>query len=204
MNGLERIISAITGDAKKEAEKIVSDALREAESIKSKKISEAKSECEPMKNAARKKADSALQSAEAACEASIKRSVLAAKAEVADECISRALSGFAAADNEKYFGIIYSLISKYAHGEEGEIVLCKKDINRLPADFNEHVNRAAKGNGGRLTVSGDVTDADGGFILRYGEIDENCTFRALADEKMSEIKDELYKMADDIIKKERR
>ena len=204
MNGLEGIISAITADAQNEAEKIVSDALREAEDIKSKKLSEARSECEPMRNAARKKAELTLQSAEAACEAHIKRCVLAAKAQVADECISRALSAFAAADSEKYFGIIYSLISKYAHSDEGEIVLCKKDESRLPMDFNECVDRAAKEKGGRLTLSGDVIDADGGFILRYGEIDENCTFRALADEKMSEIKDELFKMADDTIKKERR
>ena len=47
---------------------------------------------------------------------------------------------------------------------------------------------------GKLKVSSEPKNIDGGFILAYGDIEINCSFDALISEKIDVIKDTLNKI----------
>ena len=66
--------------------------------------------------------------------------------------------------------------------------MSEKDINNMPDKFVENIN--SKLENASLTLS-KGTGIDKGFILKYGGIEENCTFDALIEEKRDLIKDKL-------------
>ena len=50
----------------------------------------------------------------------------------------------------------------------------------------------AAGKGGSLTLSKEQRTLDGGFILIYGGIEENCTIRALFDARRETLQDQVH------------
>ena len=71
----------------------------------------------------------------------------------------------------------------------GVLLLNKKDLDRIPSDFGEKVNQVATKKGGMIDISQDTVDIDGGFILKYGNIEINSSFEALFDENKEELTD---------------
>ncbi|MBR1773727.1 MAG: hypothetical protein IJ749_07480 [Eubacterium sp.] len=59
----------------------------------------------------------------------------------------------------------------------------------MPSDFSEKVNQVATKKGGMIDISQDTVDIDGGFILKYGNIEINSSFDALFDENKEELTD---------------
>ena len=78
-----------------------------------------------------------------------------------------------ALDDKAYFALLGKMVEKYAPEKSGKLLLSAKDLARMPADFAE----AAKKRG--LTVSDETRAIDGGFVLDYDGIEENCSFEAL-------------------------
>ena len=74
-----------------------------------------------------------------------------------------------------YFDMILKLAVKSAQPGEGELLLSKKDLERLPEGFEDRLNASLKDKGAVLHISGDTRDIDGGFVLTYGGIEENCS-----------------------------
>ena len=93
---------------------------------------------------------------------------------------------------DEYFEAVYSLIVKYSENRKNGVILFnEKDLKRLPNNFEDKLRSA----GCDVTISKDANDAiDSGFILTYGDIEENCTFGALADEKRDILKEKIYKI----------
>ena len=52
------------------------------------------------------------------------------------------------------------------------MLLCERDLRRMPADFIDKLGYGVK-------VSPVPAPIEDGFILKYGEIEINCTFQAL-------------------------
>ena len=52
----------------------------------------------------------------------------------------------------------------------------------------------AEKKGGALEFSGEVRNIDGGFILVYGGIEENCSIDAVFAEKRDELLDQVRKI----------
>ena len=84
------------------------------------------------------------------------------------------------------------LAKKSALPKEGQIHFSRKDLLRLPAGFEAALNDALKETGGILHISDIPKDLDGGFILSYGGIEENCSFDALFDSERDALKDLVY------------
>ena len=64
----------------------------------------------------------------------------------------------------------------------------------LPKGFEDTLNQALAEKGGRLTVSGQAAAIDGGFILSYGGIEENCSFEALFDSAKETLQDKVQEL----------
>ena len=72
------------------------------------------------------------------------------------------------------------MAKKYSHNAAGKILFSAADRRRLPEDFDNKLKIAlSEKPEAILTLSEDVTDLNGGFLLIYGDIEENCSFDAL-------------------------
>ena len=70
----------------------------------------------------------------------------------------------------------------------------KKDLERMPAGFREEIKSLAQKKGGVLEISGETRNIDGGFILIYGGIEENCSIDAMFAGKRDELLDQVRKI----------
>ena len=66
-------------------------------------------------------------------------------------------------------------------------------MERMPNDFMEKVNESLSEKNASVILAQRPYDIKSGCVIAYGEIEENCTFDALIEEKKDKIKDRLYK-----------
>ncbi len=191
MNGLEEILLKIEQDGNARAEEIIKAAKLEAEEKKEHAKKEAELDAAKIISEAEKKAEIISESGKSGAEAYIKRAVLSAKSEIIDSAVTYAQNEII--NSDKYFDMLFMLIIKNAHNEQGILQLNERDKKNMPKDFLQKVN-AALPEGGSLTVSEKTSDINGGCIIAYGGIEENCAVSELIAEKSDIIKDKLYQI----------
>jgi len=86
------------------------------------------------------------------------------------------------------------MLNRFALAQDGDIYFSGRDLDRMPAGFAEEISKIAEGKGGKLTLSEETRVLDGGFVLAYGGIEENCSFKALFDSKEDAFKDQVQKI----------
>ena len=123
-----------------------------------------------------------------------KQAVLAAKQEVIGGVLEKAYDAVMNLDDEKYFEMLEKLLEKHALAEEGVICFSEQDLERMPQGFPEKIRNIAASKGGSLTLSEKPEKMDGGFLLVYGGIEENCTIRAVFDSKREELSDQVNRL----------
>lgn len=192
MSGLDKMKAQIIAEAQENAKEILAQAHAQADSI----IGEAKAQAE-------KDARKIVAQAEARAEDSVKRlasssdmrkrkAVLEAKQEVISEVLEDVYKAVGELDDAAYFAMLEKVLEKYVLPEEGTICFTEKDRKRMPQGYMEKVYETAKKKGGSLELTETVPDGmDGGFILTYGGIEENCTIKALFDAKREELSDKV-------------
>lgn len=194
MAGVDTIKNEILQEAEESARGIIADA----EAAKAEAIEAAKAEIAEAsaKNEAKAKADAAahIERAEAKAESESRRAVLAARSEVISDVIEKAYEKLKGRDSASYFAMLYDMVGAAAHGEEGTIVLSPADMQRLPSDFENNVNKAAAAKGGSLKLdpAGDPS-IDSGFVLKYAGIDENCSLSAIFESRKTDLSDIVYR-----------
>ncbi len=183
MNGLDKIISGIALEAEEDAEKIKAEARAKAERI----ISRARErEAEILSDAEAKAAEesrSIAMRAEAAARAEEKRAVLREKQSIITEVLDNAVRNVLDYNPERYFNLMIRLLEKYAEDKPGEIIMSDAAKTWITPEFYGAI--AKKG----LKISDKFGDFQGGFILRYGEIEENCTLDALLESEHDRLHD---------------
>ena len=121
-----------------------------------------------------------------------RKAVLEAKQEVISEVLEDAYKAVGEFDDAAYFAMLEKVLEKYVLPEEGTICFTEKDRKRMPQGYMEKVYETAKKKGGSLELTETVPDGmDGGFILTYGGIEENCTIKALFDARREELSDKV-------------
>lgn len=191
MAGLNKIIERIAQDSAVKCDGIIFDAQNEATKIKEAAVVKANNDKETIVAQANKEAKGLIDMAESGAELECKKVILSTKVEVIEKAILAAAEKLNDMPEDEYFAAIYALVKKYAQAADGEMVLSKKDLGRLPSDFEKKINTGLP-KGAKITLSKEPANISNGFILVYGDIEINCTFEALIAEKRDEIKDELY------------
>jgi len=161
----EQICASITQAAVVKSDAIIADAEEKAERI----LADGKEKTASKVADIKKRGDSAADLEE-------KRVMLSAKQRIISEMLKEGLVSAKALDSAEYFELISKMVEKYSQPEEGVIVFGKNDIERLPEGYIETLNGVGKG---RLTMSAEPADIDAGFILKYGGIEQNCSFDAI-------------------------
>lgn len=189
MTGLDKILENIASDARQKADEIIEAAKLEAKRILDESATEAGEECAGIVEATRQEAELLGKISKSGAELNGRKLMLKTRRGLIDEIMAEAVAKLKKLPAEEYFAVLVRLAAKYAEKGEGEMILSAADKARIPAGFIDSVNSALSG--GRLAVAEDTAETDGGFILRYGGIEENCTFDAIAEQERERLSDEL-------------
>lgn len=190
MTGLDKIIKQIQIDADNTTEGIKAKSEAQCNSL----LSDAKAQAEAIRekgNAdAEKKYSDIIARAESAASLEERKILLFTKQEIIRDMIVNTTNNLVNLPEDKYFDLIYKLISKYSNNADGVIFFNQTDLSRLPADFLQNANAASKG---KLSLGGDAVQIDGGFILTYGGVDVNCSISSLISDNSEKISDAVAK-----------
>ncbi|MBE5878061.1 MAG: hypothetical protein E7290_14405 [Lachnospiraceae bacterium] len=190
MGGLEEIIKQINADAEAEKSEIIANAQKECDEIKAKSDADIAEIVETKTQKSEQSAALALEKIKSSANMKQKQEYLAFKQELILDIFKKALNRIETLSDNEYFDMLVLVAEKNAHQEEeGVICLSKKDLGRLPEDFEKKL--ADKGV--KLKVSKEPVDIESGMILDYGDIEENCTFSALIREGKEVLTDKLNK-----------
>jgi V/A-type H+-transporting ATPase subunit E len=84
------------------------------------------------------------------------------------------------------------MVKKYAHNKSGKLLFSAVDKNRLSVDFDlKLIQVLADKPEASLIVSDETVTLDGGFLLIYGDIEENCSFDALFSAEKENLQDKV-------------
>lgn len=190
MIGLEKIVAAILEDAHAEAKATLEQAQVEAERILLEEKAKSDALCTQIEESARQQAEDIARAGAASSALQRRRRLLETKQDILAHTMEQALERLYALPEPAYFELLIKMAAVFAERKQGDLLLCEEDLRRLPVGFQENLRRALP-EGAALSVSDQTRPVVGGFILRYGEIEQNCSFRAIFDARRDELTDSI-------------
>lgn len=187
MTSSEKILSGIAGEAKTEAEKITAEAEKQAAEITAAAKAEAESDAEKIKADAEKKAELTINSGKSSAGLLKRDKALNCRRELIEKALITVADTVNAYGDKDYFDFLLTLIKKERLNGKGEVYLSVKDKARDIAAFKSELSAL------NLTLNDTFADINGGFILKYGDIQINGELSALIHEKRDMLTDELNK-----------
>lgn len=194
MTGLEKITSEIKADADKSVAAIIDKANAEASGILAGAEKEAAEAVAKINHDVSVRLSASKSTAESAAALRKRRLILEEKQKLIGEVIEEAKNLIYALPDDVYFEKILKLAEKNVNPAEGTIIFNAKDLSRLPADFETKLNVVAVAKGGKLTVSKETRPIDGGFVLLYEGIDQNCSITSLFETHVESVQDKIQKL----------
>lgn len=192
MTGLEKMQSQILSEAESSAKEILDQAKKEAEGIVEEARQRAEAECRRISEKSEAEVKGLEERAVSSSDLQRRKELLQAKQEVISQMLDQAYESLLCADEKDYFDMLRKMLRKFVLPQEGKICFSKEDLERMPKGFQEEIQAIAKEKGGALALSEEVRSVRGGFVLIYGGIEENCTFRAMFNSKKDELSDKVH------------
>ena len=172
MSGLENIIARIEAENEAQCEAVAAEAADRAAQIVAAADTEGRETVRAAAAEAQKQAGQMVARAKSAGALAARRALLAAKVELVDEVLAEAKQTLASLPADRYFETLRALAVKNKQAGEGVLFFGEKDLARLPADFAGTL-------GAGISVSETPAPISDGFLLKYGDIEINCTLDAL-------------------------
>ncbi len=173
MTGLEKIIEQIRLEASLASEQELAKTREEVNEI----YAEGLKDREAYKEAYEAQTDSQVElllgRGEAAAILQRRKILLKEKQQIIQEIVEKARESILNLPDKEYFELILKMLNRYAKDGNCSILLSPRDKERVPQDFVEELDKRS------IRLSGVNERIDGGFILVYGDIEENCSFDAL-------------------------
>lgn len=183
MAQIEDITSYILDKYKAEAKAIEDAAKARYESVINEAEQKAEEEFDSIMNAAAREADRRLAMAGSSAGQIMSAEILALKNQAADSVIAKAKEKLLKMDEKDYEAFLISLLKRYSENKDGEIILSLSDdtkgLKALKKEAGTH----------GLVISKKSADISGGFILKYGNIEQNCSIDAIFKEKKEVLTD---------------
>ena len=187
MTSSEKILAGIAGEAKTEAEKITAEAEKQAAEITAAAKAEAETDAGKIRAAAEKTAELIINSGKSSAGLLKRDTALNCRRELIEKALNFVADTVNAYGDKDYFDFLLTLIKKEKLNGKGEVYLSVKDKARDIAAFKSELSALD------LTLSDTFADINGGFILKYGDIQINGELSALIHEKRDVLTDELNK-----------
>ena len=184
MTNDNKLFESIINSGKEQADSIIAEAEKKAAEIKSEAEKKAEAEAEEIKKSAQEKAINLKNSALSSASLTTRNAVLQAKRSEINKTLEGMVEYITALDDKSYFDFIYKT-AENVDEKSGTVLLNKKDKERLPSDFTDKMKKA----GIDANIGDEAVDIPGGFILRCGEIETNCSLDALIEDRKNELED---------------
>lgn len=185
MSGLEKILEHINNEAAASAARIMETAKEEAARI----LETDKAEAARLEKQISKQSEADVAAAskriQSAADLKEKRMILEAKQKEIDRVIDESLQRLNSLGDNEYFEVITRMVKRYSTGEKGVLKMSEKDLARVPAGFEDSLKEYG------LELSKEGIDIDGGFMLVYGDVQENCSFGALINASRESLQDKI-------------
>ncbi len=188
MTGLEKILKEIEDEAAAEAEATIAKAKQQADGILEKAKEQALALSDKALAAAGQSVADIEYSRDSALGLQKRQRTLEEKQALLAETLELALKELYALPEKEYFDLMLRLAASSAEAGEGSMMLSEKDKQRLPAGFAQQLAGALPA-GSSITISEECRPIDGGFVLKYGDVEENCSFAAIFDARRDEFAD---------------
>ena len=192
MTGLEKILKTIQEEAQASADAIISQARGEADEIlaAAKKAAELKAAQMAEKSDADVK--DVISRAESAAVLLERKLLLDTKQNIISDMIGKARKHLSNLSDTEYTEIILSMVKKHSHNKAGKILFTEADRKRLTTDFPDKLKAVlSEKAGASLSIEEAILPFEGGFLLVYGDIEENCSFDALFAEERDNLQDKV-------------
>ena len=194
MAELDKIIGEINAQSQEVIDEILAKSRKEAARIMSEAENEAKESCDKLMHDKEVRLSDQLSRATSAAALAKRQLLLAEKQHLIGDVLEQAHLKLTQLPENEYFDLILQLVRKSVLPQKGEIVFNAKDKERLPSDFATLLNQAASEKGGSLQISDQSCPIDGGFILTYNGIEENCSFNALFETNIEILQDQIQRL----------
>lgn len=180
-SGLDRLTRRILSDADAEVGRVRAEARAKADGIIKKAAAEAEARRNEILEKASREREIRKQRIITLARLEGRRAVLAAKDKAIQGIFERALEALVDADEDRYLGFLASLLADSASGGVQEVILNARDRDRLGARLLSEAERliGERGEGSRIRLSEETRPIKGGFILRAGNLETNCSLEAL-------------------------
>ena len=170
-------VASVMDAAQAQRDRVLAEAQEEADARTGKILARAKDQ-----------ADDLIARADSAAQLQRRRMILETKQDLIASVIGQAKQAILDLPDSDYFELILKLISSNALPGDGEVCFSRKDFSRLPKDFAAKLV-AALPEGAKLNVSRDEAQIDGGFILKYGGVEQNLSIGEIFEEKKDRMTD---------------
>ena len=191
MAGLDKIIGEIHAESDGLIREVLDRAQKEAAQIRSEAEKKAGDSVERIRRESDARLADSKSRAQSAAALTKRQLLLQEKQNLIGEVLAKAKETFLALPEAEYFDTLLALLKKNALSEQGEILLNERDRKRLPADFEKKAEEAAKAKGGSLRISEKTREIDGGLILVYEGIEQNCSVDALFETNIEMLQDKI-------------
>jgi V/A-type H+-transporting ATPase subunit E len=166
------ILKKIESDAEKAAREILEEAKAQADSIKADGLEKARGHRDRLESAARQRADEERNRIVTLAKLSARRDVLAEKQRLIDRVFEETRASIAGMGRDDYQRLIASFLKETIEPGDAEIVV-DLDETRIDQAFLDRV--AGEMGGCTLRLSEERRAIGGGFIMKSGRTETNCT-----------------------------
>lgn len=196
MSNINNLTSKILSDAEERKESILKEANEEKAKIVSKKEALAKSEEATMVEKAKTEAKTAKERIISGAELRSRNEKLTAKQAVIDKVFEKSIEKLCKMSDEEIKEFIKNKIVNADIVGDETIILNEKGNKLVDANLLKEINSEllAKGKKGELTISKEVRNFKGGFILEKDGIEINNTFEDLVNSERDDLEFEVAKV----------
>ena len=189
MGGLDKIIEEIKDQANAEAGQILKEADEYCDEYMKEITDKVADEVEAFEKKEKSKRDLYDEKVKSGALFRERNEILKTKQQCINEVIKEAEYTICNLETKQYFDFLSKLFEANFDGTDGEIFFGKEDLERMPEEFKEKIKAIADNKGAKVNISDKTKNIKNGFILVYGEIEENCTIQSLFDEKSDALRD---------------
>ncbi len=178
MDGIEKIIDRISGDAQREVDDVLAQARAEADKILSQYQAQAQAEADDILTRGEKAAVERGERLASVAQLECRKDVLRAKQEVIEEAFQLAMDKLTQLPQEAYVSLLADLAVEASSKGTEKLIFSVADRARVGKAVVVAANEKL-GDKGQLTLAQETRPMQGGFILSDGAVEVNCTFETL-------------------------
>lgn len=182
--GSDIILNRINSDCEESIAAVNAEADSRCEEILAQAKTQAEQNAAAIREKCNKQLDRLKEMSRSRAGLEARNTLLKTRREEIDKTVDALREHLLSLDDGAYFDALCRLAAKLG-GKSGVLYLNRRDLDRLPADFESRV----RDKGLDASVSREPVDISGGFILKNGDIEENMDFEAIIAAKRDEIED---------------